>query len=126
MKLLPCPGCGATALAADIETVRYAARSMTLPLTCDECGEVCEITCDTAELDRRGPVYTMLDELNLDPDDLGFGGFTFKDNFEFEGIDQETMSLRLFSNWTDRLSTEFRYSNFDVIHDQHFFFLGAI
>ena len=62
--------------------------------------------------------YTMLDELNLDPDDLGFGGFTFKDNFEFEGIDQETMSLRLFSNWTDRLSTEFRYSNFDVIDIQ--------
>ena len=62
--------------------------------------------------------YTMLDELNLDPDDLGFGGFTFKDNFEFEGIDQETMSLRVFSNWTDRLSTEFRYSNFDVIDIQ--------
>ena len=62
--------------------------------------------------------YTKLDELNLDPDDLGFGGFTFKDNFEFEGIDQETMSLRVFSNWTDRLSTEFRYSNFDVIDIQ--------
>ena len=62
--------------------------------------------------------YTKLDELNLDPDDLGFGGFTFKDNFEFEGIDQETMSLRLFSNWTDKLSTEFRYSNFDVIDIQ--------
>ncbi len=62
--------------------------------------------------------YTKLDELNLDPDDLGFGGFTFRDNFEFEGIDQETMSLRLFSNWTDKLSTEFRYSNFDVIDIQ--------
>ena len=62
--------------------------------------------------------YTKLDELNLDPDDLGFGGFTFRDNFEFEGIDQETMSLRVFSNWTDNFSTEFRYSNFDVIDIQ--------
>ncbi len=62
--------------------------------------------------------YTHLEELNLDPDDLGFGGFTFRDNFEFEGIDQDTVSLRLFSNWTDNFSTEFRYSNFDVIDIQ--------
>jgi Carboxypeptidase regulatory-like domain/TonB dependent receptor-like, beta-barrel len=58
--------------------------------------------------------YTKLDELNLDPDDLGFGGFTFRDNFEFEGIAQDTISLRVFSNWTDNFSTEFRYSAFDV------------
>ena len=62
--------------------------------------------------------YTKLEELNLDPDDLGFGGFTFQDNFEFEGIDQDTVSVRLFSNWTDNFSTEFRYSNFDVIDIQ--------
>jgi hypothetical protein len=62
--------------------------------------------------------YTKLEELNMDPDDLGFGGFTFEDNFEFEGIDQETISLRVFSNWTDKFSTEFRYSNFDVIDIQ--------
>ena len=58
--------------------------------------------------------YTKLEELNLDPDDLGFDGFTFRDNFEFEGIDQDTVSVRLFSNWTDNFSTEFRYSSFDV------------
>ncbi len=58
--------------------------------------------------------YSKLEELNLDPDDLGFDGFTFRDNFEFEGIDQDTVSVRLFSNWTDNLSTEFRYSSFDV------------
>ena len=58
--------------------------------------------------------YTTLEELNLDPDDLGFDGFTFRDNFEFEGIEQDTLSLRLFSNWTDNISTEFRYSTFDV------------
>lgn len=62
--------------------------------------------------------YTSLEELNLDEDDFGFGGFTFKDNFENEGIDQETMSFRLFSNWNDNFSTEFRYSNFDVIDIQ--------
>lgn len=58
--------------------------------------------------------YSALEELNLDPDDLGFNGFTFSDNFENEGIDQDTISLRVFSNWTDRFSTEFRYSKFDV------------
>ena len=63
---------------------------------------------------RAELTYTELEELNLDPDDLGFGGFTFRDNFEFEGIDQDTLSVRLFSNWTDNFSTEFRYSSFDV------------
>ena len=63
---------------------------------------------------RAELTYTKLEELNLDPDDLGFGGFTFRDNFEFEGIDQDTISLRVFSNWTDNFSTEFRYSAFDV------------
>jgi len=67
---------------------------------------------------RAELTYTKLEELNLDPDDLGFGGFTFQDNFEFEGIDQDTVSVRLFSNWTDNFSTEFRYSNFDVIDIQ--------
>ncbi len=67
---------------------------------------------------RAELTYTQLEELNLDPDDLGFGGFTFRDNFEFEGIDQDTISLRVFSNWTDNLSTEFRYSNFDVVDIQ--------
>jgi len=67
---------------------------------------------------RAEMTYTKLEELNLDPDDLGFGGFTFEDNFEFEGIDQDTVSVRLFSNWTDNFSTEVRYSNFDVIDIQ--------
>jgi len=62
--------------------------------------------------------YTKLDELNLDPDDMGFDGFTFRDNFEFEGVDNETVSARLFSNWTDNFSTEFRYSSFDAIDIQ--------
>ncbi len=67
---------------------------------------------------RAELTYTKLEELNLDPDDMGYGGFTFRDNFEFEGIDQDTISLRLFSNWTDNFSTEFRYSFFDVVDIQ--------
>lgn len=67
---------------------------------------------------RAEMTYTSLEELNTDPDDLGFGGFTFEDNFEFEGIDQDTISLRLFSNWTDTFSTELRYSKIDVIDIQ--------
>ncbi|MDH3304156.1 MAG: TonB-dependent receptor [Gammaproteobacteria bacterium] len=67
---------------------------------------------------RAELTYTKLDELNLDPDDLGFGGFTFRDNFEFEGIESETISARLFSNWTDNFSTEFRYSTVDVVDIQ--------
>jgi hypothetical protein len=58
--------------------------------------------------------YTSLEELNMDPDDLGFDGFTFSDNFELEGIDQESFSVRVFSDWTDTFSTEFRYSDLDV------------
>ncbi|NIA27388.1 MAG: hypothetical protein GWP02_04970, partial [Desulfobulbaceae bacterium] len=69
---------------------------------------------------RAELTYTKLDELNLDPDDCcgSFNGFTFRDNFEYEGIEQDTISLRVFSNWTDKFSTEFRYSTFDVIDIQ--------
>lgn len=63
---------------------------------------------------RAELTYTKLEELNLDIDDLGFNGFSFLDNFENEGIEQDTISVRLFSNWTDKFSTEFRYSTFDV------------
>ncbi len=67
---------------------------------------------------RAEMTYTDLEEFNLDPDDMGFDGFTFSDNFEIEGIEQDTISARLFSNWTDNFSTEFRYSKFDVLDIQ--------
>jgi hypothetical protein len=63
---------------------------------------------------RAEMTYTKLEELNLDPDDMGFDGFTFMDNFEYEGIDQDALSFRVFSNWTDTFSTELRYSTLDV------------
>jgi hypothetical protein len=58
--------------------------------------------------------YTKLEESKLEGDGIGFDGFTFEDNFQITGIEQDTISLRLFSNWTDNFSTEFRYSSFDV------------
>ena len=63
---------------------------------------------------RAEMTYTKLEESRLAPDGLGFDGFTFIDNFLIEGIEQDTVSVRLFSNWSDNFSTEFRYSSFDV------------
>jgi len=58
--------------------------------------------------------YVSLEELAWDEDDYGFSGFTFSDNFELQGTDSESYSVRLFSNWTDNFSTEIRYSTLDV------------
>ena len=63
---------------------------------------------------RLEATYVNLQESNLETDDFGFNGFTFSDNFEVEGTDSESFSLRLFSNWTDNFSTEFRFSSLDV------------
>ena len=63
--------------------------------------------------------YSDLEEGNLDPDDCcGFFGFTFSDNFEIEGTERDTTSVRLFSNLTDNLSTLFSYSKTDVVDIQ--------
>ena len=63
---------------------------------------------------RFEATYTSLEETNLEEDDFGRSGFTFSDNFEVEGTEAESVSVRLFSNWTDRFSTEIRYSSLDV------------
>lgn len=63
---------------------------------------------------RAEVTYVKLEESNLEEDDFGFGGFTFGDNFEVEGTEQEAISVRLFSNWTDNFSTELRISTLDV------------
>jgi outer membrane receptor for ferrienterochelin and colicin len=69
---------------------------------------------------RAELTWSDLDELNLDPDDCcgNFDGFTMSDNFEIEGIERDTTSLRLFSNWTDNFSTLLTYSYSDVIDKQ--------
>ena len=54
--------------------------------------------------------YNYLDELFEETDDLGFTDFTFRSNFEGSGTESDIYSLRLFSDWTDNLSTEVRLS----------------
>ena len=63
---------------------------------------------------RAELTYVSLKESNVEPDDFNFQGFSFEDNFELEGTDQESISFRLYSDWNDRFSTEIRYSTLDV------------
>ncbi|MFT5139290.1 MAG: outer membrane receptor protein involved in Fe transport [Lysobacterales bacterium] len=67
---------------------------------------------------RAELTYVKLEESNLEEDDFGFNGFTFSDNFEMEGTDQEATSFRLFSDWSDSFSTEVRFSSLEVIDIQ--------
>lgn len=62
---------------------------------------------------RAAFTATLLDESNVEEDDFGFNGFAFRNNFEEEGSDVETYSLRVFSDWTDNFSTELRISRLD-------------
>lgn len=69
---------------------------------------------------RLEGTYSSLKETTTIGDDIGTGRgeFTFSDNFHFRGSDSETYALRLYSDWTDRLSTEIRYSTQEVIDKQ--------
>ena len=70
---------------------------------------------------RLEGTYSSLEETTTIGDDIGTGrgGFTFSDNFHLRGSDSETFALRLYSDWTDKLSTEFRYSTQEVIDLQN-------
>ena len=58
--------------------------------------------------------YLRIREGNVEPDDLGFDAqFIFANTFELEGSEAEQYSARLFSQWTDNLSSEIRFSRFD-------------
>jgi outer membrane receptor protein involved in Fe transport len=46
------------------------------------------------------------------------GELSFADNFHTRGSDSETFAVRIYSDWTDRLSTELRYSTQEVIDVQ--------
>ena len=65
--------------------------------------------------------YAKLDETTIIGDDIGTrrAGMTFSDNFHKRGSDSETYAVRLYSDWTDRLSTELRYSSQEVIDLQN-------
>lgn len=75
---------------------------------------------------RVEATYTSLEEETTIGDDIGTGRgeYTFADNFHLRGSDSETFAVRLYSNWTDRLSTEFRYSTQEVIDLQNPLFGG--
>lgn len=62
--------------------------------------------------------YARLDELSERADGLGNDVFTFRDSFSTEGTNSDAFSLRLFSDWTDNLSTEVRVSRQSVTDNQ--------
>jgi len=65
---------------------------------------------------RLEATYARLNEETIIGDDInsGRGQFTFSDNFHRRGSMSQTYGLRIFSNWTDNLSTEVRISRQDV------------
>lgn len=65
---------------------------------------------------RLEGTYSSLEESTSIGDDIGTGRgeFTFSDNFHFRGSESETFGLRFYSNWSDRLSTEVRWSTQEV------------
>lgn len=70
---------------------------------------------------RLEGTYTSLEETTTIGDDIGGGRgeYTFADNFHLRGSDSETFAVRLYSDWTDRLSTEIRYSTQEVLDQQN-------
>jgi outer membrane receptor protein involved in Fe transport len=61
--------------------------------------------------------WAKLEEATTIGDDISTtrGEMSFADNFHTRGSDSETFAIRLYSDWTDRLSTEVRYSTQEVI-----------
>ena len=58
--------------------------------------------------------YLRAREGNIEPDDVGFDSdFIFSNTFELEGSEIEQYSARLFSQWSENLSTEVRVSRID-------------
>lgn len=70
---------------------------------------------------RAEVTYANLEEATVFGDAIGGGRgeFTFSDNFQTVGSSSDTYSFRLFSNWTDNFSTEFRLSRNDIIDIQN-------
>jgi len=70
---------------------------------------------------RVEATYTSVEEATTIADDIGGGRgeYTFADNFHARGSESETFGIRLYSDWTDRLSTEIRYSTQEVVDLQN-------
>jgi outer membrane receptor for ferrienterochelin and colicin len=63
---------------------------------------------------RLEATYQRLDELNVEPDDFSSTRITGLNTFEAEGTQSNYYSLRLYSQWNDKLSTELRASRSEV------------
>lgn len=70
---------------------------------------------------RLEATYASLEEATIIGDDIGTGRgqFTFADNFHARGSDSETFGVRFYSDWTNQLSTELRWSTQEVIDAQN-------
>ena len=66
---------------------------------------------------RLEATYQRLEETNIETDNLGdeFGGFN---SFENEGTISDYYSVRLYSDWSDSVSTELRVSRAEVADQQ--------
>lgn len=63
---------------------------------------------------RLEATYQRLDELNVEPDDFSSTRITGLNTFEAEGTQSNYYSLRLYSQWNDKLSSELRASRSEV------------
>lgn len=61
---------------------------------------------------RMAVSYSRMRELFMERDDGGVD-FSFRNNFENSGSEVESYSARLYSDWTDNLSTQIRFSRVD-------------
>ncbi|MEL7128927.1 MAG: TonB-dependent receptor [Pseudomonadota bacterium] len=91
-----------------------------IPTTVDEENTrvIARLDANITDRHRAAFTYTFLDELFIEPD-FGSAGpedvdFIFANTFEQSGTQLDSYSLRLFSDWTDNFSTEFRISRSDV------------
>ncbi|MDA0705077.1 MAG: TonB-dependent receptor [Proteobacteria bacterium] len=70
---------------------------------------------------RFEATYASIEEATVIGDDIGTGrgAFTFADNFHARGSESETFGVRFYSDWTDRMSTELRWSTQEVVDAQN-------
>lgn len=64
---------------------------------------------------RLAFTYLRQNEVFIDEEDNGNFNFGFLNNFEISGTESRLYSARLFSQWTQNLSTEINFSRSDVI-----------
>lgn len=63
---------------------------------------------------RLEATYQRLEEENVEEDDISNSNFAGLNTFEIEGTVSNYYSARLYSNWTDKFSTELRASRSEV------------